>query len=66
MARHINFGGYLVWRTGFAILGGGLPWGAIIVSNLFWYFSNLGVPALDAYCAERVSTSYFLPGLLPR
>jgi hypothetical protein len=32
MARHINFGGCLVWRTGFAIFGGGLPWGVVVVS----------------------------------
>lgn len=55
MARHINYGGYLVWRTGFAIFSGGLPWGAVVVSYFLWYFSNLGVPALDAYCSERVS-----------
>lgn len=57
MARHINFGGYLLWRTGFAIFGGGLLWGAVIISYFLWYFSNLGVPSLDAYCSERVSTT---------
>jgi hypothetical protein len=31
MARHINFGGYLLWRTGFAIFGGGFLWGAVII-----------------------------------
>ena len=65
MARHINFGGYLIWRTGFAIFGGGLPWGTVIVSYFLWYFSNVGVPALDAYCSERVRNTYSVPRLLP-
>jgi hypothetical protein len=64
-ARHINFGGYLIWRAGFAIFGGGLPWGTVIVSYFLWYFSNLGVPALDAYCSERVRNTYSVPRLLP-
>ena len=55
MARHINYGGYLLWRTGFAIFGGGLPWGTVIFSYFLWYFTNLGIPALDQYCSERVS-----------
>lgn len=55
LARHVNYGGYLIWRSGFAMFGGGLPWAAVVISYFLWYFSNLGVPALDEYCSERVS-----------
>jgi protein-S-isoprenylcysteine O-methyltransferase Ste14 len=55
VARHINYGGYLIWRVGFAIFAGGLPLGAIVFSYFLWYFSNIGVPALDGYCSKRVS-----------
>jgi hypothetical protein len=54
LARHVNFGGYLLWRSGLALFAGGALWGGVIASYFLWYFLNMGIPALDEYCSKRV------------
>jgi protein-S-isoprenylcysteine O-methyltransferase Ste14 len=55
LARHINYGGYSLWRGGFALAGGGWIWGAIVGGFFITDFSRRSIPALDAYCQDRVS-----------
>lgn len=53
LARHINYGGYTLWRTGFAIAGGGWIWGATVFGWFAGDFSSRAVPVLDEYCEEK-------------
>jgi protein-S-isoprenylcysteine O-methyltransferase Ste14 len=55
LSRHINYAGYTLWRTGFALASGGYVWGAITAGFFAGDFLSRAVPALDSYCAERVS-----------
>jgi protein-S-isoprenylcysteine O-methyltransferase Ste14 len=55
LARHINYGGYAVWRTGYALAAGGWIWGGLVGVMAFWDFATRAVPVLDGYCAEKVS-----------
>lgn len=54
LARHVNFGSYLLWRSGLATFCGGLTYGAIIASLFVFYFTAAGIPPLDKYMGERV------------
>jgi len=53
LARHINYGGYTLWRTGFAIAGGGWIWGATCFGFFAGDFSSRAIPVLDSYCDEK-------------
>lgn len=55
LARHINYGGYTLWRAGFATVAGGPLWGAFVATFFFADFARRGVPVLDKYCQDRVS-----------
>ena len=54
-ARNINYGGYLVWRTGYALVAGGPVWGLIVGALVFQNFVKNSIPELDGYCQKRVS-----------
>lgn len=54
LARHINYGGYTVWRAAYALISGGYTWGLLVFSFFFSDFARRGVPALDNYLSERV------------
>lgn len=54
-ARHVNYGGYTLWRAGFAMAGAGWWYGAFVGLFFLWDFSTRGVVVLDKYCSERVS-----------
>lgn len=58
-ARHVNFGGYAMWRIGLAVFCGGLSWGGIMVAYWAWYFSRMGIPAIDEYLKEKVCSALF-------
>jgi protein-S-isoprenylcysteine O-methyltransferase Ste14 len=53
-ARHINYTGYMLWRTGYALTAGGPIWGFAIAAFNFRAFSAASVPELDGYCQKRV------------
>ena len=57
LARHINYTGYTLWRTGFGAAAAGLVWGAVLASWFLFDFSQRAIPALDKYCSNRVSLS---------
>ena len=54
MARHVNYTGYLFWRTGYAVAAGGYAWGLINMAFFSFNFSRTITP-LNHYCEERVS-----------
>ena len=54
-ARHINYGGYLLWRVGFATAGWGWVGAAVAGAWFSFYFSQKAVPFLDHYCQGKVS-----------
>ena len=55
LARNINYGGYALWRTGYALVGAGLPLALFIGGWHTYDFVQRAIPALDRYCAKRVS-----------
>lgn len=57
LARHINYGGYTVWRTGYAMAAGGLPLAALVATFFSYDFITRGIPVLDHYCTDRVGTN---------
>ncbi|GKZ81757.1 hypothetical protein AnigIFM56816_006279 [Aspergillus niger] len=58
LATNINYGGYTIWRAGYALVTGGLPLAAINFSFFFYDFAARGVPVLDAYLTDRYGDEY--------
>lgn len=54
LATNINYGGYILWRAGFALTSGGWAWGLFNFCFFFYDFASRGVPVLDQYCTTRV------------
>lgn len=54
LARHINYAGYIIWRSSYALAAGGWIWGAVVAAFFSWDFANRAVPVLDEYCASKV------------
>ncbi|KAK8153919.1 hypothetical protein IWX90DRAFT_475947 [Phyllosticta citrichinensis] len=57
-ARHVNYGGYTLWRAGFAMAGAGWWYGAFVGVFFLWDFSTRGVVVLDKYCSERYGEAW--------
>jgi protein-S-isoprenylcysteine O-methyltransferase Ste14 len=57
-ARHVNYGGYTLWRAGYAVAGGGYTMGAIVGAFFFWDFSQRAVPILNEYCEKRYGAAW--------
>lgn len=55
LATNINYGGYTLWRTGYAIVCAGLPWGIVMTAWSVGDFVARAVPGMDEYCQKRVS-----------
>lgn len=54
LSRHINYFSYLLWRSGYALAGGGWIWAATIAA-FFWYdFTQRAVPVLQHHLEEKV------------
>ncbi|RAK80172.1 uncharacterized protein BO72DRAFT_13324 [Aspergillus fijiensis CBS 313.89] len=58
LATNINYGGYTVWRAGYAMVTGGWPWAATTFGFFFWDFAVRGVPVLDDYLVGRYGQAY--------
>ena len=54
-ATNINYGGFTLWRAGYATSAGGLPWGLAIGALFFYDFTSRAIPSLDKYCTEKAS-----------
>lgn len=55
-ARHINYTGFVLWRTGYCLAAGGWVWGTAAFAWHFADFAMRGVPLLNEYCEEKVSS----------
>lgn len=55
LARHINYGGYTIWRAGFALASAGWIWAAVVGAFFAYDFATRGIPVLDEYCGNKVS-----------
>jgi protein-S-isoprenylcysteine O-methyltransferase Ste14 len=53
LARHINYGGYTLWRTGLALTSGNYWWAGFQFFFHLYYFTKLVVPDLAGYCSKR-------------
>lgn len=53
VVRHPNYFGYELWRTGFALAGGGWPLGACIAAWHAFNFVKSSIVSLDAYMGKR-------------
>ncbi|KAG7096277.1 hypothetical protein E1B28_003725 [Marasmius oreades] len=58
MARHINYGGYMLWRAGAATAAGGWTFGAVIGLFNFFFFERSSIPELDEYCSLRYDRAW--------
>ncbi|KAM0544815.1 hypothetical protein ACHAPJ_011645 [Fusarium lateritium] len=58
LARHINYGGYTIWRAAYAFTAGGWAWGLAVGSFFFYDFASRGVPVLDAYMSKRYGNEW--------
>ena len=52
-ARHINYGAYIVWRTGYAIAAGGWGLGAVVAAFFGVQMGIGSVAELNSYCEKR-------------
>ena len=55
LSRHINYFGYALWRSGYALAAGGWIWGATVAAFFTWDFNSRAIPVLQDYLEERVS-----------
>lgn len=58
LARHINYGGYTLWRAGFTMAGAGWGLGTFFGVLFGWDFATRAIPVLDRYCSGRVSCAF--------
>lgn len=52
-ARHINYTGHALWRTGYALASGGWIVGAVSASVHAWFFARNGIVSLDYYMSRK-------------
>jgi len=58
LARHINYGGYSVWRASYALATGGWIWATMIGGFSARKFSNRVIPVMDDYCTGRYGAQW--------
>jgi len=58
LARHINYGCYVLWRTGYALASGS----AVLAASTFAFFSydfiSRGIPVLDEYMNKKYESQW--------
>lgn len=54
LARHINYGSWMLWRTSYALVSGGLVWSIICAAFFGRTFVVENVPVLSEYCEKKV------------
>lgn len=58
IARHINYTGYLMWRTGFALWSGSGAWGMIMFGWNLGFFLLHSIPCLDDYMSRKYKVQW--------
>jgi len=59
LATNVNYGGYALWRGGYACICGGLIWGACVTSGVSYDFISRAIPSMEEYLQGRVSSLHF-------
>lgn len=54
LARHINYGAYTVWRSGYALAAAGWTWAALVAGYCGFDFNNRAILVVDSYCSRKV------------
>lgn len=54
LATNINYGGYTLWRAGYAMFCAGWTWGLGFGAFVGWDFCTRAIPILDIYCTRKV------------
>lgn len=57
-ARHINYFGYMIWRSSFAAAAGGAAWGALVAAFFAYDFCNRSIPVLDYYFTRKYGVKW--------
>ncbi|CAJ2509008.1 Uu.00g140340.m01.CDS01 [Anthostomella pinea] len=57
-ARHINYGGYAIWKSAAAMAACGYWWGGLTLAWLIAEFRRRVIPEIDAYCTERYGAGW--------
>ena len=57
LSRHVNYFGYTLWRSGYALAAGGWIWGATVAAWFAYDFTQRAIPVLQTYLEDRVSLS---------
>jgi protein-S-isoprenylcysteine O-methyltransferase Ste14 len=52
-SRHANYSGYIFWRAGIALVGGGWVYSGVSVAFYVWNFLYLRIPELEDYMSCR-------------
>lgn len=52
-ARHVNYGGYTIWRTGYCLAAGGWVAAAGMATWSAWTFLKRSIPVLDDYMGSK-------------
>lgn len=52
-ARHVNYAGYTLWRTGYALAAGGWIVGLGVAGFHLWGFAKQSIVLMDEYMTER-------------
>lgn len=60
LSRHINYFGYTLWRTGYAVAGGGWVWGAVTAAFFTSAFIGKSIPVLQHYLEDKVRSNALL------
>ena len=55
LSRHINYFGYTLWRSGYALAAGGWLWGVTVAAWFTYDFTQRAIPVLQDYLEGRVS-----------
>ena len=53
MARHINYGGYTIWRAGYGMACSGFVWAGVLAGFFGWNFATEAIEVLDDYCGGK-------------
>ncbi|KAJ0418700.1 NAD(P)-binding protein [Aspergillus carlsbadensis] len=62
LATNINYGGYTIWRAGYALVTGGFSLAALTFSFFFYDFAARGVPVLEEYLTNKLQSNLYAPG----
>ncbi|KAI9762000.1 MAG: hypothetical protein M1840_001498 [Geoglossum simile] len=58
LATHINYGGFTIWRTGYAMVTGGWAFAALSSVWFIYDFSTRAIPSLEIHCEQKYGEEY--------